>query len=98
MLSAPPHLTVFRARCLGGGVLALLLLAAGSAAADCTCRAKGRDYKHGERICLSGPAGPRSAVCGMEQNVASWIVIDEPCAVSARPPVQRLAQGALRPH
>ncbi|MBS7545813.1 hypothetical protein [Ancylobacter oerskovii] len=78
-----PHAT--RSVRHGAATIALLLAAGGSAAADCKCRAGGRDYEHGERICLSGTAGPRTAVCGMDQNVASWIFIDEPCAVSARP-------------
>lgn len=69
----------------GATTVALLLAAGGSAAADCKCRAGGRDYEHGERVCLSGAAGPRTAVCGMDQNVASWIFVDEPCGVSARP-------------
>ena len=76
---------------LGATTCLLLLAAAGSASADCTCRAGGRDYRHGERVCLSSSAGPRTAICGMDQNVASWIVLDEPCAVSARPPAVRLA-------
>ena len=74
------------AACLGGS----------AAIADCTCRARGRDVGHGERLCLSTPAGPRFAVCGMNQNVASWIFTDEACAVSsvARP---RLAADNTRP-
>ncbi|MDR6951761.1 hypothetical protein J2X65_001110 [Ancylobacter sp. 3268] len=71
--------------------LALLLATGGSALADCKCRAGGRDYQHGARVCLSGSTGPRTAVCGMDQNVASWIFLDEPCAVSARPPGLRVA-------
>ncbi|GLK86543.1 hypothetical protein [Ancylobacter defluvii] len=71
--------------------LALLLAAGGSAVADCKCRAGGRDYQHGARVCLSGSTGPRTAVCGMDQNVASWIFLDEPCAVSARPAALRVA-------
>ncbi|QIB32746.1 hypothetical protein [Ancylobacter pratisalsi] len=74
-----------------GVAAALLLLACGSAAADCTCRAGGRDYNLGERICIAGPSGPRAAVCGMNQNVSSWIFDQEPCRVSARPASLRLA-------
>ncbi|MCJ8142361.1 hypothetical protein MKI84_05485 [Ancylobacter sp. A5.8] len=78
--------------------LALLLIAGGSAAADCTCRAGGRDYQLGERVCLSAPSGPLIAVCAMSQNVSSWVFANEPCSVSRRPAPQRLAAGALRPH
>lgn len=75
----------------GGGtaVLALgfLFVLCAPAAADCTCRAGGRDYRHGQRVCLNGPDGPRLATCGMSQNVASWIRSEESCTVSGlRPP------------
>lgn len=77
--------------------LALLLLACGAAAADCTCRAQGRDYYHDQRICLSTPSGPRLATCGMDQNVASWIFSNQPCAVSTRAPWITLAAAEPRP-
>lgn len=82
---------------IAGLTLALLLLACAAAAADCTCRAQGRDYHHDQRICLSTPSGPRLAICGMDQNVASWIFSTEPCAFSARAPSITLAAAALRP-
>lgn len=93
-----PHVSplAFRTVRHAAATLALLLAAGGDAAADCKCRAGGRDYEHGERVCLSGAAGPRTAVCGMDQNVASWIFVDEPCAVSLRPSALRVA-GNLPP-
>ncbi|MCS0501501.1 hypothetical protein [Ancylobacter mangrovi] len=76
----------------------LLLATAGSAAADCTCRAGGRDYQLGQRVCLSGPSGPRMAVCGMNENVSSWIFAREPCNVSLRPAPLRLAASSVPLH
>lgn len=76
----------------------LMLLAAGTASADCTCRAGGRDYQLGERVCLSGSGGPRSAICGMNENVSSWLFDGSPCRISARPaPLPALAH-AVAPH
>ncbi|MBS9478612.1 hypothetical protein [Ancylobacter radicis] len=76
----------------------LMLLTAGTAAADCTCRAGGRDYQLGARVCLEGPGGPRSVVCGMNENVSSWLVDNSPCRISARPtPLPALAH-AMAPH
>ena len=68
---------------IAGLTVALLLLACAAAAADCTCRAAGRDYHHDQRVCLTTPSGPRLAICGMDQNVASWIFSSEPCAISS---------------
>lgn len=88
---------------IAGLTLAFLLLACAAAAADCTCRAQGRDFHHGDRVCLAGPGGPRLATCGMSQNVASWIRSDDPCTVSALAPPAVLAlrtapdAGAPRP-
>ncbi|MDF2998035.1 MAG: hypothetical protein K0R27_3672 [Xanthobacteraceae bacterium] len=67
-----------------GLALLFLLISLGAAAADCTCRARGHDYRHGERVCLSGPTGSWIATCGMSQNVASWLITSEPCTISAR--------------
>lgn len=80
-----------------GVTATLLLLTCGSAAADCTCRAGGRDYTLGERICIAGPSGPRTAVCGMNQNVSSWIFDQEPCRISALPASHRLAADERAP-
>lgn len=79
-----------------GLTIAFLLIACAAAAADCTCRARGQDYHHGERVCLAAPSGPRLATCGMDQNVASWIFSEEPCAVSTLTPPVTLASAGLR--
>lgn len=51
---------------------------------DCTCRANGRRYALGDRVCLVTPSGLRSARCRMAQNVTSWEIEDEAgCAVTA---------------
>lgn len=79
-----------------GFVLAFLLISLAAAAADCTCRARGHDYQHGERVCLAGPEGPRLATCGMSQNVASWLISNEACTVSALElPVQLAVETRL---
>ena len=51
---------------------------------DCRCRANGRTYELGAKVCLPTPAGHRVAECRMEQNVTSWRFAPEDCAVSAR--------------
>lgn len=43
-----------------------------AAAPECTCRANGRNYALGARICLRTPEGPRLFSCGMELNNTSW--------------------------
>ena len=57
-----------------------------AAAADCTCRALGRDFQLGERACLTTPNGARLATCGMVLNNSSWQFSDAPCTVSAAQP------------
>jgi hypothetical protein len=59
------------------------LLAA--AAADCTCRAQGREFQLGESACLTSPKGARLATCGMVLNNSSWQFSETPCTVSAVP-------------
>jgi hypothetical protein len=49
------------------------------AAADCTCRAGGRDYDLGQAICLNTPAGFRLATCDMVLNNTSWKISAAPC-------------------
>lgn len=50
---------------------------------NCTCRANGRSYGLGERVCLATPNGARMAECRMSQNVTSWVVQgEEGCVVS----------------
>jgi hypothetical protein len=80
-----------------GPSAAVALLAAldallSSAAADCTCRAQGRDFQLGERACLTTPNGARLATCGMVLNNSSWEFSEMSCTVSAvLPPGPRLA-------
>jgi hypothetical protein len=56
------------------------------AAADCTCRAHGRDFELGRSACLSTPNGPRYATCGMVLNNTSWQVSDTPCMPAREQP------------
>jgi hypothetical protein len=46
---------------------------------DCYCRAEGRMFAPGEKVCLRTANGPRLAQCGMEINVMSWSVTEVPC-------------------
>jgi hypothetical protein len=54
----------------------------------CTCRANGRSYTLGQRVCLATPEGFRLAECRMVQNVTSWSFTAEPCVTSALHPVR----------
>ena len=51
---------------------------------ECRCRANGRTFALGEKVCLQTPTGYRVAECRMEQNVTSWSVAQEECMVNAR--------------
>ncbi|WP_210485098.1 hypothetical protein [Microvirga antarctica] len=53
--------------------------AARSPHADCSCRAQGRMFAYGERVCLRTPDGPRMAQCAMSTNVTNWALTAEPC-------------------
>lgn len=53
-------------------------------AIDCRCRANGRTYELGQRVCLPTPSGHRVAECRMVQNVTSWSFDQEDCSLSAR--------------
>ena len=46
---------------------------------DCYCRAQGKMFAPGEKVCLRTADGPRLAQCRMEINVMSWSVTDMPC-------------------
>jgi hypothetical protein len=70
---------------VGVALLAALDALLSSAAADCTCRAQGREFQLGERACLTTPNGARLATCGMVLNNSSWEFSDTPCTVSAVP-------------
>ena len=52
-------------------------------AIECHCRANGRAYQLGDRVCLPTPSGHRVAECRMVQNVTSWSFGGEDCSVSA---------------
>jgi hypothetical protein len=53
------------------------------AAADCTCRALGKDFELGRSICL----GSRLATCAMVLNNTSWSISSTPCLESSLTPV-----------
>ncbi len=70
-----------------GPFAAIALIAAlealgAAAAADCTCRAQGRQFELGQTACLATPKGPRLATCGMVLNNTSWEFSETPCKVS----------------
>jgi hypothetical protein len=46
---------------------------------ECYCRAQGKMFAPGERVCLKTADGPRLAQCRMEINVMSWSVTETPC-------------------
>jgi hypothetical protein len=49
---------------------------------DCYCRAQGRMFAMGERVCLRTAEGPKLAQCRMEINVMSWSITEAPCPES----------------
>lgn len=66
-------------------VVPLLVAADGTlsqAAADCICRAQGREFELGQSVCLQTPRGARIATCGMVLNNTSWQFSETPCVVS----------------
>jgi len=72
--------------------IALLLVTASAALADCRCRAAGQYYVHDQVICIKG----KLARCGMSLNNSSWTIIGQSCLQSALPaPGKKLA--ALSP-
>jgi hypothetical protein len=85
-------------------VPALLIMAAGiagdvtAAAADCTCRSRGRDFELGQSTCLQTPNGARIATCGMVLNNTSWKFTDTPCVVSNAPPQDEPARASAHDH
>lgn len=46
---------------------------------DCYCRAQGRMFAPGEKVCLKTAEGPKLAQCQMEINVMSWSITETPC-------------------
>jgi hypothetical protein len=49
---------------------------------DCYCRAQGRTFAIGEKVCLRTAEGPRVAECEMVLNVTSWGMTERPCPES----------------
>ena len=49
---------------------------------NCMCRAQGRLFQLGEKICLRTAEGPRMAECQMVTNVTSWGLTERPCPES----------------
>ncbi|MBQ0819985.1 hypothetical protein KBI52_07120 [Microvirga sp. HBU67558] len=46
---------------------------------DCYCRAQGKMFAVGEKVCLKTTEGPKLAQCQMEINVMSWTITEVPC-------------------
>ncbi|EIM27674.1 hypothetical protein [Microvirga lotononidis] len=46
---------------------------------ECYCRAQGKMFALGERVCLRTAEGPKLAQCRMEINVMSWSITEVPC-------------------
>lgn len=80
----------------------IVLLAAGApspVAADCTCRALGRSFELGTKVCLKTPHGPRLATCGMSLNNTSWHFSKEPCvAAQFNRDLPQVSANARKPH
>jgi hypothetical protein len=74
-------------------VCALLsVIGASPVAADCTCRALGREYQKGETVCLRNASGQnRLATCGMVLNNSSWEFSSTPCVSSQRATPAKIA-------
>ncbi|WP_114945739.1 hypothetical protein [Microvirga calopogonii] len=46
---------------------------------ECYCRAQGKMFAVGEKVCLKTAEGPKLAQCQMEINVMSWSITDIAC-------------------
>lgn len=68
------------------GSAAFAAVAVLPAAADCTCRAQGRNFQLGQAVCLATPNGLRVATCGMVLNNSAWEFSQTPCTLSQRLP------------
>jgi hypothetical protein len=60
---------------------------------DCDCRAQGVLWRQGQEICMNG----RMQICGMDQNVSTWITTGRNCPTSLnfspRPQMKTAAMG-----
>ena len=70
-------------RLLHWATLVATIAVATDAAADCTCRAAGRDFDLGRSICMPTPTGFRLATCDMVLNNTSWRISSTPCVVAS---------------
>lgn len=70
---------------IGSCLITLAALAASQvpAAADCQCRANGRQFQQGQLACLKLPDGTQLARCGMELNNSSWKKVQDGCPSAA---------------
>jgi hypothetical protein len=81
----------------GVALAAVFGLSATGAAAECTCRAGGRDFSLGASTCLATPAGPRLAICDMVLNNTSWRFSSAPCpAAQSEPDADIAGSGPQR--
>lgn len=72
-------------------VLAALLVAvpltAGTASADCLCRANGTAFEQGQLACITLPDGPSLARCEKVLNNSSWKILKKGCLEMTELPV-----------
>jgi hypothetical protein len=68
------------------------------AAADCTCRAQGRDFDLGRSVCMMTPSGYRLATCDMVLNNTSWKISSTPCVDAEAPRDDRARKGVSHRH
>lgn len=54
----------------------------------CRCRAHDLSYHVDEVVCLATPRGPLKARCARVDNVTSWIIGDETCAIAGTRRIQ----------
>ena len=78
--------------------LVATLAIAQQAAADCTCRAAGRDFDLGRSICMPTPTGFRLATCDMVLNNTSWRISSTPCVVASADEAPPAGPGVPRGH
>jgi hypothetical protein len=75
--------------------MVLLLSCAAGAQADCVCRFAGGSVAPGLTACIQTAKGQSLARCGMNQNVTSWIVLDQPCPQASVEPSPKPADNVL---
>ena len=64
--------------------------------ADCTCRANGHIYNHGQVVCLKLPDGEQLARCDMELNNSAWKKVRDGCPMSALAPLPMSTPNDMR--